>query len=78
MRRVYYVNLSSLDVKNPALEILADDSVSTNNVIAWLREAVDCLSGDFRNCVQCGTMCFKHNEFICQTCGERAGLYLVK
>jgi hypothetical protein len=74
MRQVYCVKIGEA----PAMEITAADTATMKDVVSWLREAVDSLSGDTKNCVKCGGTCFKHGDYTCQTCGEKAGLRLVK
>ena len=74
MKSIYQVKIGEA----PVLEIAAADTVTLRDVVSMLREAVDSLNGDIKNCVKCGGPCFKHEDYTCQTCGEKAGLRLVK
>jgi hypothetical protein len=74
MRRIYQVKINEIAV----LEIMAGDPATLKDVVEWLREAVDSLSGDIKNCVNCGGPCYKHQDYECQDCGVKAGLRLAR
>lgn len=74
MRQIFSVKIDG----QPVMGILTAGTVSKKDAVSWLRDAVDSLSGDTKSCVHCGGTCFKHDDYVCQTCGEAAGLWLVK
>lgn len=60
------------------LEINAEVGMNRETLIQWLKEAVDSLSGNTRECGNCGGTSYRFEDFACQSCGEITALRLVK
>ena len=67
MKQLFYVKIDG----QLAMEVNVDGKHALGEVTGWLREAVDSLAGDTKECCECGQTTYKHQGYVC---GDGCGI----